>query len=73
MLPFTRVIISPLDVSEVWAFLNELTVQVWLLYDHPNFKYSTLYVSRTEKQMDGQTIWLLDAPADLSSGGIKIQ
>ena len=22
--------------------LDELTVQVWLLYDHPNFKYCTL-------------------------------
>ena len=36
--------------------LDELTVQVWLLYDKPNFKYCTLSVSgtelRTEKWMD---------------------
>ena len=43
--------------------LDELTVQVWLLYDHPNFKYCTLFVSgtelrtgrRTDRQTDGQT------------------
>ena len=28
--------------------LDEFTVHVWLLYDHPNLKYYTLYVSRTE-------------------------
>ena len=50
--------------------IDELTVQVWLLYHHPNFKYCTLLVSRTElrtdEQTDGRTdrrtIWLLDAP-----------
>ena len=46
--------------------LNELTVQVWLLYHHPNFNYRTLFVSGTELRTDGQTdkqtIWLLDAP-----------
>ena len=26
----------------------KLTVQVWLLYHHPNFKYFTLFVSTTE-------------------------
>ena len=39
--------------------LDELTVQVWLLYDHPNIKYYTLCISRTElqtdKRMDGQS------------------
>ena len=35
--------------------IDELTVQVWLLYDHPNFKYCTLFVSGTELQTDGQT------------------
>ena len=43
--------------------LNELTVQVWLLYHPPNFNYWTLFVSgtelrtdrRTDKQTDGQT------------------
>ena len=34
--------------------LDELTVQVWLLYDQPNFKYCTLYESGTELQTDGQ-------------------
>ena len=29
--------------------MSELTVQVWLLYDHPNFKYCTLYTSETEQ------------------------
>ena len=54
--------------------IDELTVQVWLLYDHPNFKYFTLFVSgtelrtdgqtdgRTDKQTDGRTIRLLDDP-----------
>ena len=39
--------------------LDELTVQVWLLYDYLNFKYCTLNVSgtelRTDKWTDGQT------------------
>ena len=50
--------------------LDELTIQVWLLYDHLNHKNSTLCVSgtplRTYRQTDGrtngQTIRLLDAP-----------
>ena len=46
--------------------LDELTVQVWLLYDHPNFKYCTLFKSgtelRTEGQTEGRTIQTLDAP-----------
>ena len=54
--------------------LDELTVQVLLLYDHPNFKYCTLFISGTELQTDGrtdrrtdgrtdgQTIQTLDAP-----------
>ena len=53
--------------------IDELTVQVWLLYHHPNFKYCTLIVSGTElrtgqtdgqtdKQTDRQTIRLQDAP-----------
>ena len=49
--------------------IDELAVQVWLLY-HPNFKYCTLFVCGTElwtdRRTDGQTIRLLDAPADLS-------
>ena len=54
--------------------IDEPTVQVLLLYHHPNFKYCTLFVSgtelRTDKQTDKQTdrqtnrrtIQLLDAP-----------
>ena len=54
--------------------IDELTVQVWLLYDHQNFNYCTLFVSgtelrtdrrtdrRTDGQTDRQTIRLLDAP-----------
>ena len=43
--------------------IDELTAQVWLLYDHPNFKYYSLFVSGTELQTDSrQTIRLLDAP-----------
>ena len=34
--------------------LDELTVQVCSLYDHPNFKYCTLFISGTELQC-GQT------------------
>ena len=41
---------------------DELTVQVWLLYDHPNFKYCTLFISGTELRTDGQMIQTLDAP-----------
>ena len=50
--------------------LDELTVQVWLHYDQPNFKYCTLCISGTELRTDGQTdrrtdgrtIQTLDAP-----------
>ena len=53
--------------------INELTVQVWLLYHHPNFKYCTLFLSgtelRTDKRTDRRTIRLLDAPSDLSGQG----
>ena len=61
--------------------IYELTFKVWLLYHHPNFKYRTLFVSgtelrtdrRTDKWTDRQTIRLLDAPAELSGRGIKIE
>ena len=63
--------------------IDELTVQVWLLYHHPNFKYCTLLVSgtelrtdrRTDKRTDGQT----DDPITrcprrtFQAGGIKIK
>ena len=37
--------------------IDELTVQVWLLYHNPNFKYCTLFVSGTGRDgiTDGQT------------------
>ena len=35
--------------------IDELTVQVWLLYHHPNFKYCTLFVSGIELRTDRQT------------------
>ena len=50
--------------------IDGLTVQLWLLYHHPNFKYCTLFESGMELRTDGQTngqtgrqtIRLLDAP-----------
>ena len=39
--------------------IDEIAVQVWLLYHHPNFKYCTLFVCgtelRTDRQTDGRT------------------
>ena len=57
--------------------IDELTVQVWLLYHHPNSKYCTLLVSgselRTDGQTNGRTVRLLDAPAGpFRPGGIKM-
>ena len=41
--------------------LEELTVQVLFLYDHPNLKYCALYVSRmelrTDKWTNRRTLW----------------
>ena len=65
--------------------IDELTVQVWLLYHHPNFKYCTVLVSgtelRTDRQTDKQTDRRTDGqtddpitrcpPADLSGRGHK--
>ena len=42
--------------------LDEATVQVWLLYEHPNFKYCTLIVSGTELRTDGRTDRQTDDP-----------
>ena len=44
--------------------LEKLTVQVWLLYDHPNFKYCTLCISGTELWKDGQTDKRTDGRTD---------
>ena len=54
--------------------LDELTVPVLLLYDHPNFKYCTLFLSGTELRTDTRT----DDPnprcprQTFEAGGIKI-
>ena len=48
--------------------IDELTVQVWLQYDHPNFRYCTLFLSETELRMDGQ---MDEGPAYLSGQGQK--
>ena len=42
----------------------ELTVQIWLLYHHPNFKYCTFFVSRTELRTDRQTNGQMDRQKD---------
>ena len=58
--------------------IDELTVQVWLLYHHPNFKYCTLFVSRTELRTDRQKDRRTDDPITrcprriFQAGGIKI-
>ena len=65
--------------------LDELGFQVWLLYDHPNFKYCTLFISgtelRTDKRTDRQTDRRTDRRTDdpntrcprrtFQAGGIK--
>ena len=58
--------------------IDELTVQVWLLYHYPNFKYRTLFVSGTELQTNRQTNRQTDDPITrcprrtFQAGGIKI-
>ena len=57
--------------------IDELTVQVWSLYHHPNFKYCTLFVSGTELRTDRQTDRRMDDPITrcprrtFQAGGIK--
>ena len=57
--------------------IDELTVQVWLLYHHPIFKYCTLFVSGTDLRTDGQTDERTDDPITryprrtFQAGGIK--
>ena len=59
--------------------LDELTVQVWLLHDHPHFEYCTLFISGTELRTDGQTDGRTDDPntrcprRTFEAGGIKIR
>ena len=63
--------------------IDELTVQVWLLYHHPNFKYCTLFVSgtelRTDRRTDKQTNKQMEGRSNyrcprwtFQAGGIKI-
>ena len=52
-------------------YIDELTVQVWVLYYHPNFKYCSYVYNRykiTDRRTDRRTIRLLNAPGR----GIKI-
>ena len=53
--------------------LDELTVQVWLLYLHPNFNYWTLLISgtelRTDRRTDGQTDGRTDGQTDGRTDG----
>ena len=55
--------------------IDKPTVQVWLLYHHPNFKYWTLFVSgtelRTDKQTDGKTDGQTGEQTIFQAGGIK--
>ena len=46
------------------TIIDELTVQVWLLYHHPNFKYCTLTVSGTELRTDKPTDRQTDGRSD---------
>ena len=57
---------------------EELTVQFWLVYDHQNFKYCTLFISGTELRTDKQTDRQMDdpntsqmPPRTFQAGGIK--
>ena len=43
--------------------IDELTVHVWLLYHHQNFKYCSLFVSGADGRTDRRTIRLLNAPS----------
>ena len=51
--------------------IYELTVQVWLLYHLPNFKYCTLCVSWTKLRTDRRTDDSITAPTDFSGQGLK--
>ena len=47
--------------------IDELTVQVWLLYLHPNLKYCTLFESGTELRTDRRTDRQTDGRTDRRS------
>ena len=49
--------------------IYELTVQVWLPYDHPNFKYCTLFVSGTELRTDRRSDRRTDKRTDRQTDG----
>ena len=42
--------------------IDELTVQVWLLYDQPNFQYCTFFIIGTKLRTDGRTDTRTDDP-----------
>ena len=44
------------DVSEVWGTNRWITVKVWLLYHHLNFKYCTLDNTEMIKSFDSKNI-----------------
>ena len=44
--------------------IDELTIQVWLLYHQPNFKYCTLFVRGTELRTNGRTDGQTDGRSD---------
>ena len=44
--------------------IDELTVQVWLLYHYPNFRYCTLFLSGRELPADRQTDRQTDEQTD---------
>ena len=50
-------------------YIDELTVQVWLLSHHPNFKYCTLLVSETELRTDRRIDWQTDRQTDKRTDG----
>ena len=53
---------------------DELTVQVWLFYDHPSFKHVQVgrNYGQTDWKTDGRTIQLIDVPGvHFRQGGIK--
>ena len=72
---------APPKGHEMWVkceqSIDGLTVQVWLLYHHPNFKYCTLFESGTELRTNGWTDGRTDDPITrcprrtFQAGGIK--
>ena len=49
--------------------IDEPTVQVWLLYHHQNFKYCTLFVSRTKAKEKYRGVFEIQKSGDKTSSG----